>query len=168
VRRGGFRADLKARDAERWIFLCDLERGLYWTSNLELTDLTGFKVINGRSPDRLTDRQREHWQTFGRAPGLKHEYRSTDSEFIHWIVAEADKRGETIADAIVAAFAKGGTYHNPNMDQPLSGEAIATFAKRVWVGYPDFSVELVSMGETGGGLGRLSMGWCVAPTPGRD
>jgi DNA-binding transcriptional regulator YbjK len=72
------------------------------------------------------------------------------------------------ADAIVAAFAEGGTYHNPNMDQPLSGEAIATFAKRVWVGYPDFSVELVSMGETGGGLGRLSMGWCVAPTPGRD
>jgi steroid delta-isomerase-like uncharacterized protein len=56
------------------------------------------------------------------------------------------------ADAIVAAFAEGGTYHNPNMDQPLTGEAIGTFAKRVWAAYPDISVELVSMGETGGDL----------------
>ena len=42
------------------------------------------------------------------------------------------------ADAIVAAFAEGGTYHNPYMDQPITGEAIATFAKSVWAGYPDF------------------------------
>jgi steroid delta-isomerase-like uncharacterized protein len=73
------------------------------------------------------------------------------------------------ADAIVAAFAEGGTYHNPNMDQPISGEAIATFAKRVWAGYPDFSVELVSMGETGGGL--VAFQWVVRGTntgPGLD
>jgi nuclear transport factor 2 (NTF2) superfamily protein len=25
------------------------------------------------------------------------------------------------ADTIAAAFAEGSTYHNPNMDQPLSG-----------------------------------------------
>jgi steroid delta-isomerase-like uncharacterized protein len=73
------------------------------------------------------------------------------------------------ADAIVAAFAEGGTYHNPNMDQPISGEAIATFAKRVWAGYPDFSVELGSMGETGGGL--VAFKWVVRGTntgPGLD
>ncbi|HYZ75313.1 MAG TPA: hypothetical protein VE641_19700 [Chthoniobacterales bacterium] len=38
------------------------------------------------------------------------------------------------------------------MNQPLSGEAIATFAKRVWAGSSDFSVELVSTGEIGEGL----------------
>lgn len=33
------------------------------------------------------------------------------------------------ADAIVASFAEGGTYNNPDAGQGLTGEAIADFAK---------------------------------------
>jgi steroid delta-isomerase-like uncharacterized protein len=55
------------------------------------------------------------------------------------------------ADAIVALFAEGGTYHSPDADPPLIGEAIAAFAKKVWAALPDFSSEPISsMGEAGG------------------
>ena len=36
------------------------------------------------------------------------------------------------ADAIVAAYAKGGTYRTPRMGQVLTGSAIGDFAKSVW------------------------------------
>jgi steroid delta-isomerase-like uncharacterized protein len=56
------------------------------------------------------------------------------------------------ADALVALFAEGGTYHNPRIDHALTGKAIADFAKSVWAAYPDMSLEIVSRGDTGGGL----------------
>ena len=56
------------------------------------------------------------------------------------------------ADAIVAAFAEGGTYHNPDVAQALTGEAIARFANSVFTAFPDVSFEIVSIGDTGGGL----------------
>jgi steroid delta-isomerase-like uncharacterized protein len=56
------------------------------------------------------------------------------------------------ADAIIALFAEGGTYHNPRLDHPLTGKAIGDFAKSVWTAYPDTSFEIVSCGDTGGGL----------------
>ena len=56
------------------------------------------------------------------------------------------------ADALVAVYAEGGTYHNPRMDHPLTGQAIADFAKSVWTAYPDASLEIISSGDTGGGL----------------
>jgi steroid delta-isomerase-like uncharacterized protein len=73
------------------------------------------------------------------------------------------------ADAIVAAFAKGGTYQNPDTGQALIGEAIATFAKGVWAAFPDFSTELISIGESGGGL--VTYRWVMRGTntgPGLD
>jgi steroid delta-isomerase-like uncharacterized protein len=56
------------------------------------------------------------------------------------------------ADAIVALFVEGGTYSNPLAGQGLTGEAIAGFAKAVFTVYPDASFEIVSIGDTGGGL----------------
>ena len=56
------------------------------------------------------------------------------------------------ADAIVALFLEGGTYSNPIAGQGLTGEAIAGFAKAVFTAYPDASFEIVSIGDTGGGL----------------
>ena len=56
------------------------------------------------------------------------------------------------ADAIVAAYAKGGTYRNPRVDHDLTGQAIGDFAKSVWTAFPDASLEVISIGDTGGGL----------------
>jgi steroid delta-isomerase-like uncharacterized protein len=56
------------------------------------------------------------------------------------------------AGAIVALFAEGGTYSNPVAGQGLTGQAIASFAKWVFTAYPDVSFEIVSIGDTGGGL----------------
>jgi len=41
------------------------------------------------------------------------------------------------ADALVALYAEGGTYHNPRLDHALTGQAIGDFAKSVWAAYPD-------------------------------
>ena len=56
------------------------------------------------------------------------------------------------ADAIVAAYAKGGTYRTPRVDHDLTGQAIGDFAKSVWTAFPDASLEVISVGDTGGGL----------------
>jgi steroid delta-isomerase-like uncharacterized protein len=56
------------------------------------------------------------------------------------------------ADAIVALFAEGGTYSNPMAGQGLTGQAIASFAKGLFTVYPDACFEIVSIGDTGGGL----------------
>ena len=56
------------------------------------------------------------------------------------------------ADAIVALFVGGGTYSNPVAGQGLTGQAIADFAKWVFAAFPDASFEIVSIGDTGGGL----------------
>jgi steroid delta-isomerase-like uncharacterized protein len=52
------------------------------------------------------------------------------------------------ADAIVGLFAEGGTHSSPRAGKELTGEAIANFAKA----YPDASFEIISIGDTGGGL----------------
>ena len=57
------------------------------------------------------------------------------------------------ADAIGALYAEGGTYITPRADQVLTGpKAVADFAKKVFTVYPDFSMETISVGDTGGGL----------------
>ena len=56
------------------------------------------------------------------------------------------------ADAIVALFVEGGTYSNPDVGQGLTGQAIADFAKGLFATFPDLSIEIVSIGDTGGGL----------------
>jgi len=35
---------------------------------------------------------------------------------------------------------------------PLTGQAIANFAKKLFTAYPDMSLEIISLGDTGGGL----------------
>jgi steroid delta-isomerase-like uncharacterized protein len=60
------------------------------------------------------------------------------------------------SDAIAAAYAEGGVYTTPSVPEPLTGgPAIGDFAKAVWTIFPDFSLDLISIGETGGGLVAL-------------
>ena len=66
------------------------------------------------------------------------------------------------ADALVAVYAEGGTYHNPRMDHPLTGKAIADFVKSVWTAFPDMSLEIISRGDTGGGL--VAIQWVLHGT----
>ena len=66
------------------------------------------------------------------------------------------------ADAIGAAFVQGGTYNNPNADQPLTGAAIGAFAQSVFTAFPDLSLEVISIGDTGGGL--VALQWVLRGT----
>lgn len=60
------------------------------------------------------------------------------------------------ADAIAAAYAEGGVYITPSVPEPLTGgAAIGDFAKVVWTIFPDFSMDLKSIGDMGGGLVAL-------------
>jgi steroid delta-isomerase-like uncharacterized protein len=60
------------------------------------------------------------------------------------------------ADAIAAAYAEGGVYNTPSVPEPLKGgAAISEFAKVVWTIFPDFSMDLISIGDLGGGLVAL-------------
>ena len=56
------------------------------------------------------------------------------------------------ADAILALYADGGTYNAPRAGKELTGKAIANYAKALSTAYPDFSIEIISIGDTGGGL----------------
>ena len=66
------------------------------------------------------------------------------------------------ADAIVAAYAEGGTYRTPRMGHPLTGQAIGDFAKSVWEAFPDASLEVISIGDTGSGL--VAIQWILHGT----
>ena len=56
------------------------------------------------------------------------------------------------ADAIAALYAEGGTYSAPRAGEALTGKAISDYAKAVFRAYPDVSLEIISSGDTGGGL----------------
>ena len=56
------------------------------------------------------------------------------------------------ADAILALYTDGGTYSAPRAGKELTGKAIANYAKALSTAYPDFSIEIISIGDTGGGL----------------
>jgi steroid delta-isomerase-like uncharacterized protein len=57
------------------------------------------------------------------------------------------------ADAAIALYAEDATYHNPRIDHPLKGrQAIGDWIKKVLTAYPDLRFEVVSRGDTGGGL----------------
>ena len=45
-----------------------------------------------------------------------------------------------------------GWYETPRVDHALTGQAIGDLAKSVWAAYPDASLEIISRGDTGGGL----------------
>jgi len=56
------------------------------------------------------------------------------------------------ADAIVAAYADGGVFISPDLSEGLTGAAIGDFAKGFWTIFPDFSLDLKSIGDMGGDL----------------
>src|SRR3984957_7710748 len=56
------------------------------------------------------------------------------------------------ADALAASYAEGATYSDSRAGEAFTGKAIANYAKAVWAAYPDASVELITVGDTGGGL----------------
>jgi steroid delta-isomerase-like uncharacterized protein len=66
------------------------------------------------------------------------------------------------ADALAATYAEGATYSNPRAGKGLTGKAIANYAKAVWAAYPDASVELITVGDTGGGL--VAVQWVLRGT----
>jgi steroid delta-isomerase-like uncharacterized protein len=53
------------------------------------------------------------------------------------------------ADAIIAAFAEGGTYSDPTAGQKISREATAGYARGLWEAFPDLTFEMISKAETG-------------------
>jgi steroid delta-isomerase-like uncharacterized protein len=73
------------------------------------------------------------------------------------------------ADALLAVFTKDGTYSNPDTYPGVGGEALAAFAKGVWTAFPDFTIELLNVGEIEAGVGALH--WRASGTnsgPGGD
>ena len=56
------------------------------------------------------------------------------------------------ADALAAAYAEGATYSDSRAGEAFSGKAITDYAKAVWAAYPDASVELITVADTGRGL----------------
>jgi len=56
------------------------------------------------------------------------------------------------ADALAASYAEGATYSDSRAGEAFTGKAIVNYAKAVWAAYPDASVELITVADTGGGL----------------
>ena len=56
------------------------------------------------------------------------------------------------ADALAASYAEGATYSDSRAGEAFTGKAIVNYAKAVWAAYPDALVELITVGDTGGGL----------------
>ena len=56
------------------------------------------------------------------------------------------------ADAAFALYTEDATYHSPRFDHPLKGKAIGDWVKTVLTAYPDLRFEVISRGDTGGGL----------------
>ena len=48
------------------------------------------------------------------------------------------------AEAIVKTFAADCTYRDPTTGE-ITGEAIASYAKRLWSAFPDLSFEIVNI-----------------------
>jgi steroid delta-isomerase-like uncharacterized protein len=55
-------------------------------------------------------------------------------------------------EAIVATFADGGTYSDPNVPEGLSGQAIAHYAGGLFAAFPDLSFDLLSHGSISDGV----------------
>ncbi len=73
------------------------------------------------------------------------------------------------AAALVGAFTKDGKYCSPDTDPGINGEPLATFVQGVWAAFPDFTVELLNVGEIEAGL--VALHWRVRGTntgPGGD
>jgi steroid delta-isomerase-like uncharacterized protein len=66
------------------------------------------------------------------------------------------------ADAIVAAYAEGGVYTNADLPEGITGGALGDFVKGLWAIFPDFSLDLKSIGDMGGEL--IALQWVAHGT----
>jgi predicted ester cyclase len=69
----------------------------------------------------------------------------------------------------LALSQKDGKYCSPDTDPGINGETLATFVQGVWAAFPDFTVELLNVGEIEAGL--VALHWRVRGTntgPGGD
>ncbi len=64
----------------------------------------------------------------------------------------ADAWNRHDADAIVATFGDRGTYCDPTTPGPLTGAAIAEYARGLWSAFPDLSFEMGRMLEADGAV----------------
>jgi len=53
---------------------------------------------------------------------------------------------------VVDQFARGGTYDDPNLEEPLAGEEIGEYVTEIASGFPDFHIEERRLAETDGGI----------------
>ncbi|MEM7443572.1 MAG: ester cyclase [Pseudomonadota bacterium] len=53
------------------------------------------------------------------------------------------------ADAVLATLTDDGTYQDPTLPNPVSGEAFKANMQGLWSAFPDLNFELVSKGATG-------------------
>jgi steroid delta-isomerase-like uncharacterized protein len=60
------------------------------------------------------------------------------------------------ADAVEAAFVEGGLYITPSWPEPVTDAALGDFVRAVFVWSSDFSLDLISIGDTGG---RVALEW---------
>lgn len=65
------------------------------------------------------------------------------------------------ADAIVETFANDGTYCDPTTGE-IPGDAIGTYAQRLWNAFPDLCFEIVSLAAAGSG--RVVAEWMMKGT----
>jgi steroid delta-isomerase-like uncharacterized protein len=72
-------------------------------------------------------------------------------DFSKIIQKNTDAYNRHDVDAVLAGYAEGATYSHPRGGN-LTGKAIGSFVKTVWVAYPDASLEIINAADTGGGL----------------
>ncbi len=72
-----------------------------------------------------------------------------------------DARNAHDPQAVVGAFAAGGTYRDPTT-AAISGDAIGAYATRLWSAFPDLSFGIVSLAEAG--AGRVVLEWVMRGT----
>lgn len=62
-------------------------------------------------------------------------------------------------DAIVATFAEGGTYTDPNVPEGLRDRAIGEYAAGLFTAFPDLSFDIISPHATGDGGRPVANAW---------
>lgn len=66
------------------------------------------------------------------------------------------------AGAIAATFAEGGTYIDPAVPAPLTGDAIGAYAQGLWAAFPDLAFQIVSVAVNADGL--VAAQWLMTGT----
>ena len=64
--------------------------------------------------------------------------------------------------AIVATFEQGGTYMDPAIPAPLTGDAIGAYAQGLWDAFPDLTFEIVRVAQ--GAEGLVAAEWLMTGT----